>query len=191
MPEETNINTFEIFNKINVNEFTEKKGNFTYLSWAWAVRELLKVSPDATWHTFEYKNEKGDSQPYMKTDTGYFVKVAVSVNNITRTQTHPVLDNRNQSIKEPNAFQINTSIQRCLAKAIALHGLGLYIYAGEDLPHVTPLTKVQTKEILDVATKLGKDKFDEVSLGIDKELVHADNFEVTLASLKRRVKDES
>ena len=67
MPEETNINTFEIFNKINVNEFTEKKGNFTYLSWAWAVRELLKVSPDATWHTFEYKNEKGDSQPYMKT----------------------------------------------------------------------------------------------------------------------------
>jgi len=65
------------------------------------------------------------------------------------------------------------------------------MYAGEALPYVTPLTKVQTKEILDVATKLGKDKFDEVSLGIDKELVHADNFEVTLASLKRRVKDES
>ena len=86
-------NTFEIFNKINVNDYTEKKGNFTYLSWAWAVRELLKVSHDATWHVFEYKSDNGDSQPYMKTDSGYFVKVSVSVEGVTRTQTHPVLDN--------------------------------------------------------------------------------------------------
>jgi len=189
MPNE--INTFETLNSINVNEYTEKKGNFTYLSWAWAIRELLKIAPDATWHVFEYSDGNGGSQPYMKTDTGYFVKVSVTVNGLSRTQTHPVLDNRNQTIEKPNAFQINTSHARCLAKAIALHGLGLYIYAGEDLPHTTPLTKEQKKALLVVAEKLGASKHKEVSDGIDKELVHADNFEVTYASLKRRLENES
>ena len=70
----------------------------------------------------------------MKTDTGYFVEVAVTVQGLTLSQIHPVLDGKNRPIFEPTAFDINTSIQRCLVKAIALHGLGLYIYAGEDLP---------------------------------------------------------
>ena len=73
-------------------------------------------------------------QPYMKTDTGYFVKVSVTIEGITRTQIHPVLDNVNKTILKPNAYQINTSIARCLVKCFALHGLGLYIYQGEDLP---------------------------------------------------------
>ena len=181
-------NIFEQLNELNVNEYTKKKGNFTYLRWAWAVRELLKISPSATWHVFEYKSDNGDSQPYMKTDTGYFVKVSVSVEGVTRTQVHPVLDNRNQTIDAPNAFQINTSIQRCLAKAIALHGLGLYIFAGEDLPHVIPLTKEQTKKLLGVATKLGREKYEEVALGIDNDLVHSENYDGTLKSLERRAK---
>ena len=131
---------FEKLDNIDVSAKSEKKGMFTYLSWAWAVRELLRVAPDATWETHDWE-VNGIRQPYMETEAGCFVKVSVTVNDITREQVHPVLDNRNQTIKKPNAFEINTSIQRCLVKAIALHGLGLYIYAGEDLP-----TAVITKE---------------------------------------------
>ena len=72
--------------------------------------------------------------PYLKTETGYFVEVAVTVQGITLSQIHPVLDGRNRPLLEPTCFDINTSIQRALVKAIALHGLGLYVYAGEDLP---------------------------------------------------------
>ena len=75
-----------------------------------------------------------DGLPYQKTETGYFVEVAVTVQGVALSQIHPVLDARNEPIEVPDAFDINTSIQRCLVKAIALHGLGLYIYAGEDLP---------------------------------------------------------
>lgn len=74
--------------------------------------------------------------PYLKTDCGYFVEVEVTVQGITLSQIHPILNNQNKPIAEPNSFDINTSIQRCLVKAIALHGLGLYIYAGEDFPEV-------------------------------------------------------
>src|SRR5207248_5664492 len=68
------------------------------------------------------------------TETGYFVEVAVTVQGVTLSQIHPVLDGKNRPLFEPSAFDINSSIQRCLVKAIALHGLGLYVYAGEDLP---------------------------------------------------------
>jgi len=126
-------NVFKILDNVDVSAKTEKKGAFTYLSWAWAVRELLRVAPDATWEVHEWGTE-GNRQPYMKTEGGCFVKVSVTVDGISREQVHPVLDNRNRPIKAPDAFQVNTSIQRCLAKAIALHGLGLYLFAGEDLP---------------------------------------------------------
>ena len=142
--------TFDKLNKVNVNDYTEKKGQFTYLSWAWAVRELLKVAPDSTWIVHEYPHGNGETQsPYMRTGAGCFVKITLTVDGIDRTQVHPVLDNRNQTIKEPNAFQINTSIQRCLAKAIALHGLGLYIFAGEDLPEPESLTPAEEDNLYD------------------------------------------
>ena len=72
--------------------------------------------------------------PYLSTETGYFVEVAVTVKGITLSQLHPILDGRHKPIPVPSAFDVNTSIQRCLVKAIALHGLGLSVYAGEDLP---------------------------------------------------------
>ena len=120
---------FQTLNEINVNEHVEKKGNFTYLSWPWAVQQLRIADPNAFWEVIKH-----DGKPFVATDNGYFVEVAVTVNGITLSQIHPVLDNNNKTIPMPNAFQINTSIQRCLVKAIALHGLGLYLYAGEDLP---------------------------------------------------------
>lgn len=75
--------------------------------------------------------------PFLATEAGVFVEVAVTVAGVTLSQIHPVLDGRNRPLLAPNAFDINTSLQRCLVKAIALHGLGLYIYAGEDLPVTT------------------------------------------------------
>ena len=123
------MSIFKTLSEINVNDHVEQKGKFSYLSWAWAVAELRKASPTATWEVI-----KTDGLPFCKTECGYFVEVAVTVDGITLSQIHPVLDNNNKTIPMPSAFQINTSIQRCLVKAIALHGLGLYIYAGEDLP---------------------------------------------------------
>ena len=124
-------NAFKTLSQINVNDNTEKKGKFTYLSWAWAVTELLKHFPEAVWGV-----RKFDGIPYLKTDTGYYVETWVRIGGLTRTHIHPVLDNYNRPIEKPSSFQINTSQQRCLAMTIALHGLGLYIYAGEDLPEV-------------------------------------------------------
>lgn len=121
--------TFEKLAALNVNEHVERKGKFSYLSWSWAVDSLRKADPKATWTVCRF-----DGLPYLKTECGFFVEVAVTVDGITLSQIHPVLDSNNKSILVPNSFQINTSIQRCLVKAIALHGLGLYIYSGEDLP---------------------------------------------------------
>src|SRR5438034_1442201 len=122
-------NYFERLNRINVSEHIEKKGSFSYLCWPYAVAQLRLADPTASWEVRRF-----DGLPFLRTETGYFVEVAVTVQGVTLSQIHPVLDGKNQPIQVPTAFDINTSIQRCLVKAIALHGLGLYIYAGEDLP---------------------------------------------------------
>lgn len=109
---------------INVNDHVEKKNNLSYLTWAWAVAELLKADPMATW---EYK------EPVRWNDT-VMVFCTVTAFNKQMTAQLPVMDHRNKAISNPDAFSVNTAMQRCLAKAIALHGLGLYIYSGEDLP---------------------------------------------------------
>ena len=181
---------FNQLNEINVNDYTEKKGNFTYLSWAWAVRELLKVAPESTWMVHEYSHDNGEVRaPYMKTDTGYFVKVTLTVNGIGRTQVHPVLDHRNKTVEQPNAFQINTSIQRCLAKAIALHGLGLYIYAGEDLPlPPEPITSEQYKEITQLMAGMNGFDGSEIIGKIDAGVINESNYKASLAKLKRMAK---
>jgi hypothetical protein len=120
--------------KINVNDHTEKKNNLTYLSWAWAWAEVLKVDPQATWQAFEY-GPQGAEVPYMQLPDGScMVRVGVTIKGHHKTCLLPVMNHRNQAIKGPDAFAVNTAIMRCLAKAISMHGLGLYIYAGEDLP---------------------------------------------------------
>ena len=177
-------NVFNILDKVDVSAKSEKKGMFTYLSWAWAVRELLRVAPEATWKVHEWGME-GSRQPYMQTEAGCFVKVSVTVNGVTREQVHPVLDNRNKSIKTPDAFQVNTSIQRCLAKAIALHGLGLYIFAGEDLPD-NSLDDSLVKEIISLAEKTG-DK--DVLKTINSKLASGEVNKSNLASFRARLKD--
>lgn len=115
--------------KINVNAYTEKKGNLTYLSWAWAVDQLLRLDDTASW---EYR-WVGD-KPYAQIGETCMVFCTVRAFGKERTAQLPVMDHRNKAITSPNAMEVNTAMQRCLAKAIALHGIGLYIYAGEDLP---------------------------------------------------------
>jgi hypothetical protein len=122
-------NYFVELSKIDVNKHVEKKGQFSYLSWPFAVSQLRQFDPVATWHV-----QRFDGLPYLMTDLGVFVEVSVTVKGVSLSQIHPVLDSKNRPILAPNAFDINTSIQRCLVKAIALHGLALYLFSGEDLP---------------------------------------------------------
>lgn len=131
--EPTAPNPFAHLYSVNVNEFVEKKGGFSYLSWPYAVAQLRLADPSATWEVRRFSG-----LPFLATDAGVFVEVAVTFSGVTLSQIHPVLDSRNRPLMAPSAFDINTSIQRCLVKAIALHGLGLYIYAGEDLPQPVP-----------------------------------------------------
>lgn len=118
------MSKFEELRKIDVSEHVEKKNGLSYLSWAWAVDTLLLKDPNANW-CFNEPKSFGDS-----------LMVSCSVTAFEKTMTcHlPVLDYRNKAIPNPDAFQVNTAMQRCLVKCIALHGIGLYIYAGEDLP---------------------------------------------------------
>ena len=124
-------NYFAALSAININAHVEKKGGFNYLSWPFAVAQLRLAEPTATWEVKRF-----DGLPYLATEAGVFVEVAVTVQGVTLSQIHPVLDGRNRPILAPTSFDINTSLQRALVKAIALHGLGLYIYAGEDLPQI-------------------------------------------------------
>jgi hypothetical protein len=125
-------NVFEKLNKINVNDKTEKKNGLTYLSWAWAWGEVKKLFPDATYGIYE--NEKGWN--YFTDGRTCWVKTGVTIEGIEHIEYLPVMDYKNRSIAADavTSFDVNKAIQRSLTKAIARHGLGLYIYAGEDLP---------------------------------------------------------
>lgn len=116
---------------INVNERVRQKNGLTYLSWAWAWQEALKHDPKAT-----YKIRFFDGVPYCAIGQSAMVFVSVTIDGIERECQLPVLDYKNKSLPldKLNSFDVNKAHMRCLAKAIGLHGLGLYIYAGEDLP---------------------------------------------------------
>ena len=108
-----------------------------------------------------------------------------------RTQIHPVLDHRNQTINEPNAFEINTSIQRCLAKAIALHGLGLYIFAGEDLPEPDALTQTQIDDMKAKAENIDDKKVMQgVTDAIASGQVNSGNYDMSMKHIDKIIKEQ-
>tara|TARA_R100001530_G_scaffold134185_2_gene108577 strand:- start:270 stop:851 length:582 start_codon:yes stop_codon:yes gene_type:complete len=174
MKENRRKSPFAELNKVDVSKYVEKKGQFNYLSWAYAVRELKKVCPDASWGVVKAEI---DGSPFMQTSCGYFVEVWVEVEGCRLSQVHPVLDNRNRPIESPDAFHINTSIQRALAKAIALHGLGLYIFAGEDLPEPDILKPAEIDNILDLAKSLDKKFVDDLKKNIENGRINSNNYE--------------
>lgn len=125
-------NYFSDLNAINVQDKIEKKNGLSYLSWAWAWAELKKKHPDATYTIYENK----DGLFYHTDGQTCWVKTGVTVNGIEHIEYLPVMDFRNASIpvSKVTSFDVNKAIQRSLTKAVARHGLGLYVYAGEDLP---------------------------------------------------------
>jgi hypothetical protein len=132
MKQEEKKSVFEVLNAINVNEHTEKKNGLTYLSWAWAWAEVKKHYPDAFYTIYENK----DGLNYHTDGRTCWVKTGVTIEGLEHIEYLPVMDYKNQSIgaDRVTSFDVNKAIQRSLTKAVARHGLGLYIYAGEDLP---------------------------------------------------------
>jgi len=124
---------FETLNSINVNDKVEKKNNLTYLSWAWAWAEVKKNYPTATYTIYE----NVDGMFYHTDNRSAWVKTGVTIEGIEHIEYLPVMDFRNNSIlmDKLSSVDVNKTIQRSLTKAIARHGLGLYVYAGEDLPN--------------------------------------------------------
>ena len=125
-------NYFTELNSINVQDKIEKKGSLSYLSWAYAWAEVKKLHPDAAYTIYE--NTEGWN--YHTDGRTCWVKTGVTVNGIEHIEYLPVMDYKNSSIplEKVTSFDVNKAIQRSLTKAVARHGLGLYIYAGEDLP---------------------------------------------------------
>lgn len=129
--------------KTNVNEHIEKKNNLSYLSWAWAWAEALKADPTATYQIALFDEYGADGRkrtvPYMNINDTAMVMVTATIFGKPMSCQLPVMDHRNKAIANPDSFAVNTALMRCMAKALALHGLGLYIYAGEDLPEEGPV----------------------------------------------------
>jgi len=182
----TKQSTFMKLYKTDVSKYIEKKGQFNYLSWANAVAELKKACPTARWGVTKAE----DGSPFFVTQCGYFVDVWVEVDGISLSQIHPVLDNRNDPIEQPDAFQINTSIQRALAKCIALHGLGLYIFAGEDLPEPDALTPDEEKKLYELAKPLGKKFVDDLKYKAKNMELHVNNYEAVIEKIQNMIKEK-
>ena len=127
---------FATLNSVNCNEHTEKKNGLTYLSWAWAWAEVKKRYPTANYTIYE--NAEGWN--YFTDGRTCWVKTGVTIEGLEHIEYLPVMDYRNASIplEKVTSFDVNKAIQRSLTKAAARHGLGLYIYAGEDLPEDAP-----------------------------------------------------
>lgn len=125
-------NVFERLNAVNVNGHTERKNGLTYLSWAWAWAEVKKAFPEAAYTIYE----NNDGWNYFTDGRTCWVKTGVTIEGLEHIEYLPVMDVRNHSIPldKVTSFDVNKTIQRSLTKACARHGLGLYIYAGEDLP---------------------------------------------------------
>ena len=124
--------TFETLNGVNVNDKIEKKGTLKYLSWSYAWGEVKKKFPDANYTVYE----NADGWNYFTDGRTAWTKCSVTINGLEHIEYLPVMDARNQSIPldKVTSTAVNKTIQRCITKACARHGLGLYIYAGEDLP---------------------------------------------------------
>ena len=158
---------FEKLSNINVNDKIEKKKSggteLSYLSWTYAWSEFKKAYPNATYEIVKYINKEGDILPYMYDDnTGYMVTTKVTADDLTYEMWLPVMDSNNRAMKKDaysiitkagkeiavapaTMFDVNKTIMRCLVKNLAMFGLGLYIYAGEDLPEALDTMSEETK----------------------------------------------
>lgn len=160
--------------QINVTPYVEKKSGLSYLSWSWALDQLLQLDENASW---EYLPAQYFGDTMM-------VFCRVHAFGKTRTAQLPVMNYLNQAISHPDAFEVNTAMQRCLAKAISLHGIGLYLYAGEDLPQSNPsAVQAPTKPITPLSGALDGFSLEE------KELLNGIAEEVTRLVIAKQFKE--
>lgn len=193
---------FQIFLEQNVNEYTEKKNGLTYLSWVYAWKEFRKAHPKATYNIHHW-----DGKPYLFDENlGYMVETDVdNGEGETHTMWLPVMNGANKAMKDKpytydvrnyktggteqktveaaTMFDINTSIMRCLVKNIAMFGLGLYIYAGEDLPDIpfNPMTEAQKNELIDLGVN-----FDDVIKYLNVKSADEISFDTANALIKAK-----
>ena len=154
---------FETLNSINVNEHTENKNGLTYLSWAWAWAKVKAHYPNAQYTIYERDTDFGPVN-YFTDGMTCWVKTGVTIDGLEHIEDLPVMDFKNKSIplEKVTSFDVNKAIQRSLTKALARHGLGLYVYAGEDLPEENPAEIVKKYNTLKSELKeLGCDFEDE------------------------------
>lgn len=146
--------TFDVLFAVDVNEHAEKKNNLTYLSWAWAWAEVKKAFPDTTYTIYE----NADGWNYHTDGRTAWVKTGVTIDGIEHIEYLPVMDYKNKSIplNALTSFDVNKAIQRSLTKACARHGLGLYIYAGEDLPEPSDGTNIVPEQPAPETPQAGK-----------------------------------
>jgi hypothetical protein len=156
--------TFTNLYQINVNEHTEKKAGLTYLTWSWAWAKVKEIHPTAS-YTY-YKHPETNLPFSFQENVGAFCHTSVTINDETLEMWLPVMGNRNEAILEPTSTQINKTLMRCLVKNIAMFGLGLYIYEGEDLPEITEDVIKESNE-----TKADKIDYDKLNKKDKQEIV--------------------
>ena len=126
---------WQTLSRFDVSKEVEQKGRFDYLSWAWAWAFVKEKFPNATFEKHIFYDNQNNPLPFMRDTKGHtYVMVTVTIDKLSHTEIHYVMDHKNQSVAHPDGGQVNKALQRCLVKAIAFHGLGLNVYAGEDLP---------------------------------------------------------
>ena len=190
-------NVWNTLSAIDCSKHVEKKNGFTYLSWAWAWSILKQHYPTAhyTKHLFQVN---GNQLPYMLDAEGNaYVTVTVKImpengsESITAlesaTEIMPVLNHANRPIKNPNSFEVNASLQRCMVKAIAALGLGCYIYAGEDMPMESPTAMVQAPNI---KTDMKQPQKIASPLTIEQEIALAPDLEILKNIYNRKLSQE-
>tara|TARA_X000001382_G_C3083253_1_gene151193 strand:+ start:39 stop:647 length:609 start_codon:yes stop_codon:yes gene_type:complete len=196
------ISVFQRLSEIDVSHMTERKGQFTYLSWTHAWKAVKDNYPDAVFVKTVYTDNQNNQLPFMRDTKGNtWVGVAVSIEGITVEEVFPVTDNRNKAMTFPDSFAVNTAHQRCLTKALAYHGLGINVYAGEDLPmetsNVEDLDEFRQKAIQFVAEiKKAKDEkaLDAIAKKIKEAKLPASlkgNVETTFRNKRTQLKDKA
>lgn len=163
-PELTPGKIWQTLSRVSCSKHIEKKGNLTYLSWAWAYGIMMDNYPEMQFYIADDE---------VQQDGTILVNVIVTIGDMTRKMWLPVMDHRNKPVANPNAFQINTTRMRCLTKCFALFGLGHYIYAGEDLP---PSDEPEPEFDPDADCVIGEKEYDEINQLIEQSGADTDKF---------------
>lgn len=163
-PSLTAGNIWQTLSRVDCSAHIEKKGNLTYLSWAWAYGIMMENYPEMQFYIADDE---------VQQDGTILVNVIVTIGDMTRKMWLPVMDNRNKPVANPNAFQVNTTRMRALTKCFSLFGLGHYIYAGEDLP---PSDEPEPEFDPDADCVIGEKQYDEINQLIEQSGADTDKF---------------